>query len=315
MRMLIVSRGLSLLIQERSISARERRHTIVLEAGLYLLRYQSTHALNDPPFIEVRPSDDDRGGISLLAGPRTSPDRLSSPGVYILVQAEYPGALNLRVCASRPGGSLDAEVRLERIVTATHQDDSVLPPSHQTISSRPSEGSSSVNGLEILAHVSHRGDTISRHGEWICGPDLPMPIEGIEIQWPNKPEGLELFYSVASGRRNQHRREIPLGQFAGTRGKSAPLLGLNLGIKGARARDFELRCDVMFLGSPIVTKHGSELTFSGPTGREPLVGFRLSVAAIRKDHTRVRTKTKPKWISANQVGKVRVYRPASIPAT
>ena len=287
---------------------------MVLEAGLYLLRYQSTHASDDPPFIEVQPSDVDLGGISLLAGPGALPDRLTSPGVYILVQAEHAGALNLTVCARQPGGSVDAEVRLERIVTATHQDDSVLPPSHDATSSRPQQGGSSTDELEILAHVSHRGDTVSGHGEWICGPDLPMPIEGFEIRWPNKPEGVELSYSGMSGRRNQHRREMRPGQFAGTRGKSAPLLGLTLGLKGARARNYELRCDAMFLGSPVISKHGSELTFSGPTGREPLVGFRLSVAAIRNDHTRVRTKTNREWVSVNQVGKVRVYRPASVSA-
>jgi hypothetical protein len=105
-----------------------------------------------------------------------------------------------------------------------------------------------------------------------------------------------------------------LGQFAGTRGKSIPLLGLTLGLKGAHASSYELRCDAMFLGSSVVSKHGSELTFSGPTGREPLVGFRLSIAAIRKNHTRVRTKTNREGVSVSQVGKVRVYRPASVSA-
>jgi len=73
------SRGLSVL-SSNNISARERNHTLVLEAGLYLLRYASTHAPEDPPFIQVQPSDADVGVISLMSGPGASHQRLREPG-------------------------------------------------------------------------------------------------------------------------------------------------------------------------------------------------------------------------------------------
>ena len=295
------------MLSSNNISARERNHTLVLEAGLYLLRYASTHAPEDPPFIQVQPSDADVGVISLMSGPGASHQRLREPGAYLLVQANRPSALDLTVCSRRADGSLDAEVRLERIITDQSGRNVVAAESDFT---EPPE--TVQPDVEILAHVSHRGDTTCRQGEWICGPKLPMPIEGIEIRWPNKPTDVELVYTAFSGRRNQQRsRETRVGDFVGTRGKSAPLVGLMLGLKGRHASLYELRCDALFLGSQVLSRTGAEITLSGPTGQEPLVGFRLSIVPTKTFSPKSRTTQTADPISAKQGGRVRVFRRAS----
>jgi hypothetical protein len=295
----------SSVLNTRNVSARERNHTLVLEAGLYLLRYASTRAAGNPPFIQIQPADADVDTISFMPGPGAAHQRLREPGSYLLVQATRPGALELTVCAQRTNGSLDAEVRLEKIVTeqSAYKDAFIKADDADQIEA-------SSPDVEVLAHVSHRGDAISKQGDWVCGPSMPMPIEGFEIRWPNRPVDVDLVYSVYSGRRNRQRsREAHAGHFVGTRGKSAPLMGLTLGLKGRRASEYELRCDALFLGSQVLSKRGTEVSLSGPTGQEPLVGFRLSIASRVKSYSAMQV-TNPK--SAKPSGRVRVYRPASV---
>jgi hypothetical protein len=293
----------------REISIRERNHTMIVGSGLYVLRYVSTIAADDAPLIRVRPSPRDTRGISLFSVPGGSNDSLTSPGECILVRAEKPGALDLTVSSTRPNGSLDAEMRLERIASSDEAVSNRLPG--QT---RRSAGSASQPDVELLAHVSRRGDVVCEQGEWICGPDLPMAIEGLEIRWPNKPSGVNLRYTVTVGPNRQRLQEAVVGQFAGNRGKAAPIVGLTLALSGPGATDYELRTDALFLGAQIASKNGSQITFAGPTGREPLVGFRMAVVKARNRTEFAQEMATQESVVMKQTGRVRVYRPASVPA-
>src|SRR4030081_545896 len=98
------------LSAKRSVT-NERQHTMVLEPGLYLLRYVSSNATSSPPLIQIAPSN----SVSLLAGSGPAFDRLDLPGSYALVQSDTSASLELTARARDAGGSVDAEVRLERI--------------------------------------------------------------------------------------------------------------------------------------------------------------------------------------------------------
>jgi hypothetical protein len=294
----------------RERSARERSHTMIVGIGLYVLRYVSAGAADDYPFVAVRLSPNDGHGISLMSMPGGSVDGLEAPGDCLVVRAERPGALSLTVAATQANGSLDSELRLERIGAASDAPSRrPTPPTIRTVAARTEPK------VSVLAHVSRRGDVVSEQGEWICGPDLPIPIEGLEIQWPDKPSGVDIRYTVAVSRSNQMRvLEGTVGQFAGTRGKATPIVGFDLALSGPGASDYELRAAALFLGAPIAAKSGSELTFMGPTGREPLVGVRVAIALVGNSREIASRTAVRKSAAKKQLGQVRVHRPALAPA-
>jgi hypothetical protein len=277
---------------------------MVVGAGLYILRYVSAKAAAPRcPFVTVKIPPRNGRGISLISVPDGAHDSLAAPGDCIVVRAENSGALNLTVSTADPETSLDAEFRLERIVTVGEE---------RTGDQKNARAQAIKLGIEIVAHVSRQGDVSAGPGEWICGPDRPSPIEGIQIQWPNKPADVELEYTVAVSRANQKRVLGGVaGDFVGIRGKSTPIVSLDLALTGPGASKFDLRADALFLGGAITSKRGNELSFAGPTGREPLVGLRL--AAVTAD---AQSKDAPYAVAAaspgqSQLGKVRVYRPAA----
>jgi hypothetical protein len=254
----------------------------------------------------VKASPKDGKGISLVPVTDDLGRGLRSPGDYLLVHAKRTGAIDLTVSANRPNGSLEAEVRLERIAAIEEPQKKAVAKTSVKIAARGIEPE-----VEILAHVSHRGDLVSAQGEWICGPDCPMPIEGIEIRWPNKPAGVSLGYEVAAGVRKRERsRELQVGQFAGSRGEASPLVGIKLRLTGPNAAHYELVADALFLGSQVDSRSGQEIFFAGSTGREPLVGLRLSIATQRHSSRTEDMARKLGPMVMKQVGDVRVYRPA-----
>ena len=72
--------------------------------------------------------------------------------------------------------------------------------------------------------------------EWLGGPSSPMRIEGIAIDWPEKPSDLQIRYAVKTARPMPiSGQTMELGSFAGTRGRAMPIVGLMLELSGPAA--------------------------------------------------------------------------------
>ena len=298
-----IRRGLAVQQSEFHTVARARRHSLSLDTGLYILRYVTARASNDPPYIDVHPATADNGEVSFLAGPGVRGNRLAAPGSYILVQTQRPCSLDLAIFAARRDGSVDAQVQLQRITTNHDAIDEVT--------ARPVVPTKSLTGLEVLAHVAHRGDILGKPGDWVCGPNMPMPIEGLSIHWPDRPPGVELNCAVTSGTGPQQRsKDVAAGNFVGTRGKFNPITGLSLELRGPNATDHLLDASALFLGAQVVSQDGSRIKLVGPTGREPLLGLRLSVAATQTQKAPLgATPLGTRSVAMHEVGRIRVYRP------
>ena len=154
------------------------------------------------------------------------------------------------------------------------------------------------------------GDIFVNANEWLGGPSTPSRIEGISIEWPDKPRELEIRYAVKTAKpQTISGQTMDLGAFAGTRGKAMPIVGLMLEISGPKAADLHFSVEAIFLGSPATRIIGKRIVASGPTGREPLVGLRCGLERIPATG---RPQTKPsKSKSERSAGRVRVFRSRS----
>ena len=114
---------------------------------------------------------------------------------------------------------------------------------------------------------------------WIAGPAAPSRIEGLALEWPDKPADLDIRYAVQlANAQAGSARMVPLGTFAGTRGRALPLTGVVLEMDGNTELQFS--AEAIFLSAPSLRAIGRRVVLSGPTGREPLVGLRVAVERI-----------------------------------
>jgi hypothetical protein len=128
------------------------------------------------------------------------------------------------------------------------------------------------------------GDQQVRADQWLGGPLAPSRIEGISIKWPDKPDNLDIRYAVKTAK-PQPTSGIPVkvGSFSGTRGKDMPVVALLLEMSGAADDNLQFAVDTLFLGAPTKRVVGRRIVSSGPTGREPLVGLRVSIGNVSAD--------------------------------
>jgi hypothetical protein len=73
-------------------------------------------------------------------------------------------------------------------------------------------------------------------------------------------------------------------------------------MSGSSASRFRLVSEAAFLSAPIARTSGKQIEMSGPTGREPLVGFRLRLDEINVPSQPVLTP------ATRSQGRLRVFR-------
>ena len=140
---------------------------------------------------------------------------------------------------------------------------------------------SDLGNFCVLGHVTGMGDQLVNANEWLAGPSAPSRIEGLSIEWPNKPGDIDIRYAVKTAKpQTISGRAVGVGSFAGTRGKAMPIVGLMLEMSGPAAANLQFAVEAIFLGSPATRITGKRVVASGPTGREPLVGLRIGMEVV-----------------------------------
>jgi hypothetical protein len=284
----------------RVMERNRQRQTVNIARGLFLVRYAAAEDQVQPPTIKLSPDPALNKDIGFLLHPDQNEAVLWQPDSCLVVRALAPGKLSVEVTPTRDRGSAAATVRIEPLSQGTPS--SVAPPtngSRKTLSC-------DLSGLRILGHVAGIGDHFVKINEWIAGPIAPSRIEGISVDWPDKPDDLEIRYAVkttepqpASG------RAMGVGSFAGTRGRTIPIVGVLLEMSGPAAFNLQFAVEAVFLGAPIKLTTGKRVVVSGPTGREPLVGLRINIESTSG------TEQPPIRSSASEpktMGQTRVFR-------
>jgi hypothetical protein len=116
---------------------------------------------------------------------------------------------------------------------------------------------------ELMAHIQGAGDVPGRFGEWIGNRGSRAWIEGFGIsdKGPIGPGAVE--YQGVLGR-GWLSPWVDNGKFCGSRGMALPLLGLNVRLKGAAAKEFTMRYSATFIDGSAVGPVDSGLACEAP---------------------------------------------------
>jgi hypothetical protein len=278
-----------------------------VDKGLVIVRYATAADEVRPPKIEVLVNPKDEKHIEIISNPLHSEAVLWQPGACLVVRAMQPGKLFVEVIPVDDDGSTAATVKVEMLSQGETSEARLAPPATgATVGIGYSPGAKShvdLDRLKIIGHVAGIGDVTARADEWVAGPSAPARIEGLSIVWPGKPDDLDIRYCVKLARPHAvSGRMMGLGAYAGTRGRALPIVGIRLEMSGVAASSFRLVSEAAFLGAPIARTSGKQIEMSGPTGREPLVGFRLRLDEVNIPLQPVLTP------AARSQGRVRVFR-------
>lgn len=256
------------------IADRSEIEVLRVAAGLSILRYVSAEGAVRPPTIRVTPRA--LGQLDLVSPPGEPNNILQAPGAAIVLINEVDTELAIMRVPYPEFKSAAIELRLELLAPAILSSGS----REQRQDARTESSSSAPSRMVLIGHLARLGDVSVESGEWLGGPELPTRIEGIEIRWPGHPRGLEFEYAVTIGTNGLHRLPTcQVGEFAGTKGRALPIVGLSFALGGNIAKLYRLKADCIFLGGQIISESGRNIVLSGPTGREPLVGLRLWIEA------------------------------------
>jgi hypothetical protein len=121
---------------------------------------------------------------------------------------------------------------------------------------------------------------------------------------------LELRYAVKTAGQAGPAKMVDLAGFAGTRGRALLVLEMS----GGAALNCQFLAEALFLSSPILRAVDQRVVLSGPTGREPLVGLRVSIQSIGTFEVPAPSRPMPTISDTDNIqssspkGKVRVFR-------
>lgn len=250
----------------------DQTKTVELDRGLFLVHYKAADDLAAPPRVLVAAAPGSERKIEFLLHPDAVEPALWQPNSGLVVRVDSAARLHIQVLPSRAGGSRAATIRVEPIHPGLHG-----------ARIRPGQGPApllgTIDGLRILAHVAGIGDVAAGPDSWIAGPTAPSRIEGLALEWPNKPVDLDIRYAVKlPGPQNAAPNMVPLGAFAGTRGRALPITGLILDLAGRD--DVQFVAEALFLNAPTLKASGRRIALAGPTGREPMVGLRINLEIL-----------------------------------
>jgi hypothetical protein len=275
----------------------EQQKVLSLDRGLFFINYKSADDSVSPPHVMVAPAEGHERRMEIILHPDATEPTLWKPDSGLVVRVNTPATLRVHVQPRRPGGSRAAIVRVEQIQAG------------QTYAADQSNGMGlhtqvATEGLKVLGHVAGRGDIVVGPNAWIAGPAAPSRVEGVALEWPDRPVSVDIRYAVqfANGQTGSGKM-VSLGTYAGTRGRALPLTAVVLEMSGTDELKFV--AEAGFLNAPTLRAVGKRVVLSGPTNREPLVGIRIGIERIEAAEP-VATPAAPRKSSGS--ARVRVFR-------
>ena len=282
------------------MSELEQQKAVDLDRGLFFVNYKSAEDSAAPPRVTLSAAEGHERRMQFILHPDAIEPTLCEPNSGLVVRVNSPGRLQVQVSPTRLGGSRAAVVAIEPIQSGQR----AAPALNQNVGAR---GSVNTEAFKLLGHVAGMGDVVVGPNAWIAGPAAPSRIEGLALEWPDRPAGLDIRYAVQfANAQPGSGKMVSLGTFAGTRGRALALTGVVLEMVGSD--ELQFASEAIFLSAPTLRAIGRRVVLSGPTGREPLVGLRVTVEPVASFGTaeEIAAPAKPRTSAGS--GRVRVFR-------
>lgn len=240
----------------------------ILEPGMYIFRYASQLPEAAMICFTLQATPIGKGTIDFFPAEGVSRNTLAKLGDCIVGRVKGAvTALLVTEYRQTPDSSLHADLRIDRIDTS----EAIISRSHAP---QVQPQTAPPAALLIAGHIERIGDTVMQDG-WLGDPTGKARIEGFVVEWPDRPDGVDIAYQCHVGGIGQQAPSLS-GGYVGTRRQAAPITAVAFALVGPEAENYRLEGSVVFAGGvacPVIP--GEELC--GPSGREQLVAMQLSV--------------------------------------
>ncbi len=245
-----------------------RNSLVTLQPGMYILRYPKGGTA--PLSISRGPGG--LGEFETLATPKTQGCILRD-GSDCIVMRVIDASVELLVTAylEHPGAAIPS-MRIDLIgleaAPAANAQAKTNPPGPKPIEVAD-------KGISIIGHIERIGDVVVTEGQQLGELGSVLRLEGFQVVWPDKPEGLELSYGLTI-EGSEPTPMVGVGQFCGTRNMARRITDVTFMLTGSRAEEFALDGIAGFSGG-FQCQVMSGAALSGPSGMEHLTSISLRV--------------------------------------
>lgn len=257
---------------------------VILQPGMYILRHPKGGL---PPLSVSRApgSPACNGKLEILSTPMTYGTVLrGGSDCIVMLVLEAPVELLVTAYPTKAGAVVPA-IKIDQIGL-----DSEAAPSSETGKQIAISG----KGLSIIGHIERTGDAVASEGECLGDASGNLRLEGFQIMWPDRPEGIDLAYNVVLEGVGA-TPPVNTGKFCGTKNEARRITEVTFTLHGSLAKQFQLEGSVYFSGG-FQTPVSSGMPLSGPSGLEHLTS--ISLRAIPS--TQPEEKEKNPWDESQQ---------------
>lgn len=251
----------------------------LLEPGMYIFRYASQPPADKPVCIALQQAPLGKGSIDFFPAEGVSKNMLTKLGDTIVARVKSGVATVLITEYHMFDDIIDpVDLRIDRIDTSP----AIMRTFAVVASAEPAPAiaaTASTTAFELTAHLQRSGEVVSTEG-WVGAPESDEFIESFAINWPHKPDGVDLLYTcMVAG--SGPGRNVSTGTFVGVRGEGLPLICVGFSLVGAQRKHYELTGHVVF-GNAEPQRLIANQMMHGPTGNEPLVALHIAVTPVTK---------------------------------
>ncbi len=237
---------------------------VLLQPGMYILRHPKGGL---PPLSVSRApgASGSTGKAELLATPRTHGAVLRDGSDCIVVHImDAPVEFLVTAFLADETATVPA-LKIDRIAL----DEAAPAPSAPTAFAVASKG------ISLIGHIERTGDALVGADQLLGDPSSGLRLEGFQLVWPDKPEGVDVVYSVSVEGFGE-LPQVSTGAFCGSRGTASRITGLTLTLVGSNAAQYQLLGEAHFSGGfQLPLRSGVPL--SGPSGLEHLTALGVTV--------------------------------------